>query len=248
VDRIGKSITGEVQLDLTHFPVDANLASVVAQEVNAATGTGLLLPTGLSGITCDVNSSADTSVPAETFTAGVFSDYTSNISNFGGGGGGGFGDAEPVKENPEDVLDKQDTDPQLNNFVVWYDNESAQVFGPSSAVITLDSAFGIYQTTTHLGQTAFASPTGAEGETLGHSWRITMPDELTNADFTVEAWMKSSDASPSSGFGFVTLVLGWGAEVSGSIYFDSTVSLIDGLVQHRRLFYTQYGNASMSNE
>jgi hypothetical protein len=108
VDRIGKSITGEVRLELTHFPVDANLASVVAQEVNAAIGTGLLLPTGLSGITCDVNSSADTSVPAETFTAGVFSDYTSNISNFGGGGGGGFGDADPTDGNPDDGKDSQE--------------------------------------------------------------------------------------------------------------------------------------------
>jgi hypothetical protein len=66
VDRIGKSIAGDVRLELTHFPVDANYASVVAQEVNAATGTGILLPTGLSGVTCDVNSSADTSVPADT--------------------------------------------------------------------------------------------------------------------------------------------------------------------------------------
>ncbi len=66
VDRIGKSLTGEVQLELTHFPIDGNLASVVAQEVDAATGAGLILPTGLSGITCDVNSSGDTSVPADT--------------------------------------------------------------------------------------------------------------------------------------------------------------------------------------
>ena len=66
VDRIGKSISGEVRLELTHFPVDSNLASVVAQEVNAAVGAGFVLPTGLSGITCDVNSSSDTSVPADT--------------------------------------------------------------------------------------------------------------------------------------------------------------------------------------
>jgi hypothetical protein len=104
VDRIGKSITGEVQLDLTHFPVDASLASVVAQEVNSATGTGLLLPTGLSGITCDINSSADTSVPAETFTDGTFPDYGSDISDLGGfgdfGGGGG-------EDNPTDGLGDQ---------------------------------------------------------------------------------------------------------------------------------------------
>ena len=66
VDRIGKSISGEVRLELTHFPVDSGFASVVAKEVDAATGAGFVLPTGLSGITCDVNSSSDTSVPADT--------------------------------------------------------------------------------------------------------------------------------------------------------------------------------------
>ena len=75
VDRIGKSITGEVRLELTHFPVDASLASIVAQEVAGATGSGLLLPTGLTGVTCDINSSSDTSVPAETFTDESFPDY-----------------------------------------------------------------------------------------------------------------------------------------------------------------------------
>jgi hypothetical protein len=99
VDRIGKSIGGELQLDLTHFPVDANLASVVALEVNAATGSGLLLPTGLSGITCDVNSSADTSVPAETFTEGAFSDYG---SSFGAIDESGLGD--PAVNNPTEPL------------------------------------------------------------------------------------------------------------------------------------------------
>jgi hypothetical protein len=116
VDRIGKSITGEVQLDLTHFPVDANLASVVAQEVNSATGTGLLLPTGLSGITCDVNSSADTSVPAETFTAGTFPDYGSDISDLGDGGfgDGGFGDGgfgDSTEDNEDDGKDGQTQPP-----------------------------------------------------------------------------------------------------------------------------------------
>jgi hypothetical protein len=66
VDRIGKSISGEVRLELTHFPVDDTFASVVAKEVNAAVGAGFVLPTGLSGITCDVNSSSDTSIPADT--------------------------------------------------------------------------------------------------------------------------------------------------------------------------------------
>jgi len=66
VDRIGKSLSGKVQLELTQFPVDDQLRSVVALEVSAAVGNGILLPTGKTGVTCDVNSSTDTSVPTDT--------------------------------------------------------------------------------------------------------------------------------------------------------------------------------------
>jgi hypothetical protein len=70
VEQIGKSVTGEVQLQLTEFPVDADRRSVVAQEVAAAVGQGVLLPTGKSGVTCDVNSSSNTGVPADTAIGG----------------------------------------------------------------------------------------------------------------------------------------------------------------------------------
>jgi hypothetical protein len=102
VDRIGKSITGEVRLELTHFPVDANNASVVAQEVDAATGTGILLPTGLTGVTCDVNSSGDTSSPGESFTDGTFPNFGSNVDE--------IEEAELedlIEDNPNDGLGSQ---------------------------------------------------------------------------------------------------------------------------------------------
>jgi hypothetical protein len=123
VDRIGKSISGEVRLELTHFPVDADLASVVAKEVNAAVGAGFVLPTGLSGITCDVNSSSDTTVPADTsldpddwdlpddgdFDTDVtevppvdFPGVVGGVSGGGGGGGGGGPEGDPTGDNPPD--------------------------------------------------------------------------------------------------------------------------------------------------
>jgi hypothetical protein len=128
VDRIGKSISGEVRLELTHFPVDSNFASVVAQEVNAAVGAGFVLPTGLSGITCDVNSSSDTSVPADTSLDpddwdipgdGDFdTDVTEvppvdfpGVSGGSGGGGGGGGGGDPTGDNPQDPLNPQDDPP-----------------------------------------------------------------------------------------------------------------------------------------
>jgi hypothetical protein len=102
VDRIGKSLSGDVRLDLTHFPVDANLSSVVAQEVNAATGSGLIVGTGLSAITCDINSFSDTSVPAETFTDESFPDYGFSFNALGESG---LSDQEV--DNPSDGLDGQ---------------------------------------------------------------------------------------------------------------------------------------------
>jgi hypothetical protein len=60
VDRIGKSRTGEVSLDLTHFPVDSLGRSLVALDVASATGGGIVFDTAKSGVSCDVNSDSDT--------------------------------------------------------------------------------------------------------------------------------------------------------------------------------------------
>lgn len=97
VDRISKSVTGEVGLELTHFPVDNNSRSLVAQEVASATGSGLTLDSGLSEISCDVNSSGDTSIPTETFTDNPFPDYGSSFDELGAGEGGSA-------ENPGDGI------------------------------------------------------------------------------------------------------------------------------------------------
>jgi len=106
VDRISKSISGEVQIELTHFPVDSELRSVVALEVDSAVGGGVLLETGKTGVSCDVNSSTDTSVPDEEFTDGTGIDD----------GNGGFDEEDesplpdPGPGNPGGGLDGQLTD------------------------------------------------------------------------------------------------------------------------------------------
>jgi hypothetical protein len=120
VDRIGKSVAGEVRLELTHFPVDADYASVVAQEVNAATGTGILLPTGLSGVTCDINSDTDTSVPADTsldpsaWDLPALGAFDFEIGSFGAFGLGGIGIS-----NLKDGLDRQESisEPEIGGYV-----------------------------------------------------------------------------------------------------------------------------------
>ena len=66
IDRIGKNLSGEVLLEMTEFPVDSQLRSVVALEVDGASGNGITLTTSKSGVTCDVNSFNDFSIPLDT--------------------------------------------------------------------------------------------------------------------------------------------------------------------------------------
>ena len=120
VDRIGKSRTGEVSLDLVHFPVDDLGRSLVALDVAGAVGGGILLSTGKTGISCDVNSSGDTSVPADdslspdswTRPDDDAFDVTLPDTDFGSGGGfdggGDGGDGgDGGEENADEPLDDQ---------------------------------------------------------------------------------------------------------------------------------------------
>jgi len=74
VDRISKSAAGDVSMDLMHFPIDSSGRSLVALAVANATGTGILLTSNRTGVSCDVNSSADTTVPAEVYQTGTAAD------------------------------------------------------------------------------------------------------------------------------------------------------------------------------
>lgn len=71
IANIGQSVSGEVSLDLVHCPVDRQGRSLVALDVAAATGSGIILPSGRTGESCDLNSPSDTSVPAETGMTGT---------------------------------------------------------------------------------------------------------------------------------------------------------------------------------
>ena len=70
VDRITKTMQGDVQIEATHFPIDEQGRSLVALDVAGTTGSGILLSSNKTGVGCDVNSSSDTTVPAETWTVG----------------------------------------------------------------------------------------------------------------------------------------------------------------------------------
>jgi hypothetical protein len=59
VERISKSISGVVELDLMHCPVDSQNRSLVALAVAAATGAGYVLPTGRNDFSCNINNDTD---------------------------------------------------------------------------------------------------------------------------------------------------------------------------------------------
>jgi hypothetical protein len=108
VDRIGKARNGEVSLDLTHFPVDADGRSLVAQDVMSAVAGGVLLPTGRAPetITCDVNDPEDPTVPPDPgppeFPDPDFPDpgEPGGPSDPGGPGGPGAPGVPPLPETP----------------------------------------------------------------------------------------------------------------------------------------------------
>ncbi|MGA1579013.1 MAG: hypothetical protein ACO39S_12650, partial [Steroidobacteraceae bacterium] len=70
LDQIEKTSTGEIVFQATHFPIDAEGRSLVALTVVQAEAQGHDYADDIrTGIDCDENSSADTSVPAEVFQA-----------------------------------------------------------------------------------------------------------------------------------------------------------------------------------
>ncbi len=104
VERITKTLAGDVSYEATHFPIDDQGRSLIALDVAAAVGTGIILPSGRTGVSCDANSSSDNTIPAETFTD---ADGADPLELSPSGGGLGFDDSAPTGDtgNTDDELD-----------------------------------------------------------------------------------------------------------------------------------------------
>jgi len=70
IERITKTAAGDVSMDLIHFPINASGVSPIALAVAETFGTGIMLTSNRSGVSCDASPSRanDTSVPAESYT------------------------------------------------------------------------------------------------------------------------------------------------------------------------------------
>jgi hypothetical protein len=107
VERIRKTLAGDIQYECTHVPVDSENRSLIALDVANAVGAGILLTSNLTGLGCDINSAVDDTVPDEEFTEPPADpgDGLTPISvngGFTGGGPGspGGGGALPPSESP----------------------------------------------------------------------------------------------------------------------------------------------------
>ena len=67
IQRISKTFAGETQYECRHFPVDSQRRSIVALNVMNAFGTGILLTTATTGVSCDINDDDDNTIPVEEF-------------------------------------------------------------------------------------------------------------------------------------------------------------------------------------
>ena len=115
ITRIEKPFSATITYDLTHFPIDSQGRSILALEVDAASGAGNVIDVGRTDFTCDENSSSST---------------TSIGSSSGGGGTSpGTGDTDfdqpdsgyedspypDGENNPDDPLD-EDLTPQITGY------------------------------------------------------------------------------------------------------------------------------------
>ena len=90
VERIGKNISGVVDLDLIHFPIDAQGRSLLALAVIDAVGNGIVIPTGRTDFSCDAGATID-------------DDGITGTGDGGGGYGvpiGQQGDPDGATDNP----------------------------------------------------------------------------------------------------------------------------------------------------
>jgi hypothetical protein len=118
VERVTKTLAGDVTYEATHFPVDSQNRSLIALDVAAATGTGIIIPNIRTGVTCDSNSSADNTIPAEEYIEpGDANDPTDGTGTSTSTGGwsvvitrGGNNNGGPREDEPDDAPDNPDDD------------------------------------------------------------------------------------------------------------------------------------------
>lgn len=63
VERITKTLEGDVGYECSHFPIDNQFRSLIALDVVGAEGSGILYSITKTGVTCDINDEDDDTIP-----------------------------------------------------------------------------------------------------------------------------------------------------------------------------------------
>lgn len=80
VQRVTKTLAGDLYYECVHFPVDSQGRSLIALAVSNATGSGIELTSNKTGIGCDIHSSTDNTIPAESYLVGTPLDAPTNLN------------------------------------------------------------------------------------------------------------------------------------------------------------------------
>lgn len=205
VERINRSISGTVSLDLIHFPIDSQGRSLVALAVNAAVGAGYELATGRANFNCDV---AGRDVDTTPLT-----DEGETVGGLPGYGDVGY-DVPIGEESPPDDLIDNPTDP---------------LDEPIPAVITGDAAIGGTLNVVPPcpnGKVAWYKRDKTTGvrelikeEELGAGWEAGSSLSITSDEmgYILEAEACCPDPAAPSGF-ICSSAADWDLDIPGSYY------------------------------
>jgi hypothetical protein len=155
VDSIGKTLTGNVELRLTHFPIDDQGRSLVALDVSRAQGTNFLLPTGREAVSCDSNDPFDvTFLPIWPTIDWTFNfDFPFDVPI--GGGTWTYDPTDQEWDNPE----YDPIDPNENPDVLFPDQVDIEIPDPDVDLFNLNQGttptIGLSELTVSYPRTAY---------------------------------------------------------------------------------------------
>jgi hypothetical protein len=107
VQRITKTLAGDITYECTHFPIDDQSRSLISLDVANAVGSGIELTSNKTGVSCDINSSTDNTIPSEAFTEIAYNpDFAELDAKYVGSdfGGSGFGQGSEEETIPFDIF------------------------------------------------------------------------------------------------------------------------------------------------
>lgn len=123
VERISRSLAGDVAYECTHFPIDSSGRSLVALAVTTIQPSGILLTSNRSGLSCDVNSSTNNTIPSDTGLSG--SNLNTGVGDLAYGGQ----DSEAPSDNTQTADDGLDSSNTVPAQVVNPKNSGAPAIG-----------------------------------------------------------------------------------------------------------------------